>query len=201
MTKLIEPAALHTLLSDGVKYQEAGLYLESAHKNVDTLEMNATTVGFREGWQQSQNQMLATVQTINQTFLDKRVALEPALTALVLACLNKIIATMPNDEVIRSVVETALSDHGELAGITLRVPHKDVAEYRSALGLQSNQHGNTAGHHIPVVGDSVLEDGDIVLETPGGRIHVGIETQLRQLTRAMISAEASVTILPSARKE
>ena len=184
-TRLLDPDELSSRLSQGEAYRQAGDYLAQARVEAEEIKRRAQEEGFRAGLAEGRAHVLAKVAEIEDEFRDKRDALRVGLTDIVFDCLNRVMGSVPPGVVIPSILRKALDDYPVLAGITIRVPFGELETVRQALATSQS----VPLSKIELKGDSMLRNGDILLETPTGRVHVGPEAQFNALAVNMRRAE------------
>ena len=77
---------------------------------------------------------------------------------------------------LSAAVRVALEKLAEESGVVMRVPAKNVAEWRAVLE-------DAAASGVELVGDERMETSDCVLDTKVGRVELGVSSQLAEIER------------------
>lgn len=189
MSKIIDQFALDQLLRDGNSFLEAGRYVERAKAEADQLKAQSQADGYKAGYAAARSDILMKVAEIDDEFRSKRQELETSLTDIVFACLNKVLEDIPAGFKIAAQLKKAINDSPTLTSIGVKVPHEELAAVQSFI-LRSGDQRLTS---IKLEGDTLLKPGDILLETPQGRVHVGLQDQLDRIRRNMQRSEDNIS--------
>ena len=189
MSKIIDEFALNGLLRQGNSFLEAGRYLERAQSEAKDLKTSAETEGFEAGYQEGRAYVAQKVAEIDDEFRRKRQELETSLTDIVFACLNRVLEDIPAGFKIAAQLRKAINDSPALTAISIKVPHEDLPSMRSIIMRSGDQRLSS----MQLEGDTLLKSGDILLETPQGRVHIGLQDQLDRIRRAMRRSEENTS--------
>ncbi|NJR13034.1 MAG: hypothetical protein HC779_00290 [Phyllobacteriaceae bacterium] len=185
MSTVLAPQELARLLDAGETYRASRRYMEQAQNDIHHAKLEAAQSGFKEGYEAGQALMFAKIKEIEAEFREKRASVEAGLSDIVFSCIEKVLGELPAGYKIGAQLRRAVADHPSLAVITIKVPHEQVAEIRNAAARS----GALPLSSLQVEGDALLKPGDMLLVTPQGRVHIGLEDQLDRLRRAMRRAE------------
>jgi flagellar assembly protein FliH len=105
-------------------------------------------------------------------------AAEGQVVKLALAVAEKVLAReVASDGLhLRSTVKAALARVQENSATRLLVAVEDVPAWQAMFGRESSG-------KLTIVGDEQMERGDCVLETTVGRVAMGVDVQLQEITR------------------
>jgi flagellar biosynthesis/type III secretory pathway protein FliH len=185
MGRRIPAQELQSMLDAGEVYRASQRYLEQAQLDVRKAKADATRSGFVKGFEAGRNLITDKVKEIEAVFGARRDAMEGGLADIVKSCLEKLLDDMPPHDRVLSQLRRAINEHPSVAMITIKVPHDKVAETRSIASTS----GDVRVSNLRIEGDALLTQGDMLLETPQGRVHIGMEGQLNRLNTAMRRAE------------
>ncbi|PJR09249.1 hypothetical protein [Sinorhizobium meliloti] len=102
--------------------------------------------------------------------------MESLVTPVVLKAVARIVGSLDADERVRRLVTQAIAETAETQRVTLRVAAGEAAMVRKTVaGLDQR---------IDVVVDQLLSAGEIVMETPTSRAHIGVREQIAALMEA-----------------
>ncbi|ASY65732.1 Type III secretion cytoplasmic protein (YscL) (plasmid) [Sinorhizobium sojae CCBAU 05684] len=168
------PAAEFGLVSEAAEFLAAARRTaEASAEEARTAREEARREGFEQGYadglRETAEALLAVKQKAQQELLD----LESWIVPVVLKAVDLIVGGMEPDERVRRLIARAIKDVTDQEPLTLRVPPEEVALARRAIG--------DAGRPVAVVADAALDAGEIVMETPAGRSHIGMREQIAAL--------------------
>jgi type III secretion protein L len=178
--------------------RSAGEYLAQMRDLHSTLEAeirrnqeDARREGFDLGYQDGRRAAFEDLVNMVSTARAKVTTSEAELFELMISAIEQIMGTLEPRDLARKILSRALEDNAE--GISLKVLTaveevepilEDVATLRQTPGLPEIR---------AVEADPLLKRGEIVLETPRGRIHIGLQHQLNRLKDALQRLEAQGT--------
>lgn len=189
MSKIIDEFALTGLLRQGNNFLEAGRYMERAQSEARDLKTTAETEGYEAGYEAGRALIAQKIAEINDEFRIKRQELETSLTDIVFACLNRVLEDIPVGFKVAAQLRKAINDSPTLTAITVKVPHEELPAMRSIIMRSGDQRLSS----IQIEGDTLLKAGDILLETPQGRVHIGLQDQLDRIRRTMRRSEENTS--------
>ncbi|WP_200229267.1 FliH/SctL family protein [Rubrivivax gelatinosus] len=125
-------------------------------------------------------QLAARVQALVQRHDDELAALSRQVVELALLVLRRVAAELPAEELMAAVAQRLLAplqEAGADGGHLLRLHPALVEPVRARLQAR--------GLHLACRADENLAPLDCVLDTPGGRLLAGLETQLQRVQAAL----------------
>jgi type III secretion protein L len=152
---------------------------QKANEEIYRLKEEARTQGRQEGRDEYAEKIMDAVLA-SVDYLEN---LEADLVKMVGETTRKIIGELPDDEVVVRIVKKALMSLRNDRRVTVRVPPKHEPAVREALmGADSR-----ASNYLDVRADGRLEIGQCILESELGVVEASLETQLRNLDKALSS--------------
>ncbi|OHV80107.1 type III secretion system stator protein SctL [Ensifer sp. LCM 4579] len=128
--------------------------------------------GYAEGLRRATEGFAAAAAKAEKALYD----FESLVTPIVLRAVARIVGSLDADERVRRLVTQAIAETAETQRVTLRVAAGEAAVVRKAIeGLDQR---------IDVVADQFLSAGEIVMETPASRAHIGVREQIAALMEA-----------------
>ncbi|WP_026615941.1 type III secretion system stator protein SctL [Ensifer aridi] len=128
--------------------------------------------GYAEGLRRATEGFAAAAAKAEKALFD----MESLVTPVVLKAVARIVGGLDADERVRRLVTQAIAETAGTQRVTLRVAAGEAAMVRKAIeGL---------GQRIDVVADQFLSAGEIVMETPTSRAHIGVREQIAALMEA-----------------
>lgn len=185
--KILSPA-------DMAAVAEAGRYLASARdvsakarQAVTAAEEEGRARGYKEGFDKGRTEALAELVDAVERARQRLAASDEELAEIVLAAVEQMLGEIDEKDIAVRCVRRALEDAAGDIWASVRVSAEDHAEVQAAL---QNLPMNAAAPEIrSVEADPLLKKGEIILETPKGRIHVGLRQQLSRLKAGVQSLE------------
>jgi type III secretion protein L len=185
--KILTPADMSAVV-------EAGRYLASARdisgkakQAVAAAEEEGRARGYKEGFDRGRTEALAELVDAVERTRQRLAASDEELAEIVLAAVEQMVGEIDEKDIAVRCVRRALADAAGDIWASVRVSAEDHAEVRTAL---QNLPMNAASPQIRAVeADPLLKKGEIILETPKGRIHVGMRQQLSRLKAGVQSLE------------
>ena len=106
-------------------------------------------------------------------------AAENDLTSIVLAAIDKMIGAMDSGDLARRAVQRALREYADAVWVSIHAAPEDHAALTENISSITTYARGTTIRSIE--SDPLLKPGEIMVETPKGRVHVGIRQQMARL--------------------
>lgn len=185
MSGILDPESLNRKLDEGQAYLDAARFMDKAKADAQALRLRSEIEGFKEGYSAGRKHVLEKVAEIEAEFRQKRETLQASLTEIVETCIEKILGELPRSVKVQMLIRQALSDFPDLAGISIKVAHEELAMFQVVI----RDTDDPRLKDVQVSGDTLLKPGDILLETPQGRLHIGMQAQLDRILTNLRRAE------------
>lgn len=173
---------------------EAGKYVAKARDLAARLEQDTAEAirkgreqGFREGYAAGRRAALEDLAEGVARTRERLTASDEELAGIVLAALERLVGRLDETALARECVRQALSEAADDIWAAVRVcpeDHQALVEDLASLPLTASW-PEIRG----VEADPLLKRGEIVLETPKGRVHVGLKQQLDRLKAGLQTVE------------
>lgn len=170
-------------------------YLAKARELAARLEKDAAEAirrgreqGFREGYAAGRRAALEDLAEGVARTRDRLSASDEELAGIVTTALERLVGALDQTELARACVRHALGQAADDIWAAVRVcpeDHQALVEDLASLPLTANW-PEIRG----VEADPLLKRGEIVLETPKGRVHVGLKQQLDRLKAGLQTVES-----------
>jgi flagellar biosynthesis/type III secretory pathway protein FliH len=142
---------------------------------VEKARMEGYSVGYSEGIKSSIEEMLEAVDSVKMALMSA----ENDLTSIVLVAIEKMIGDMDLGELARRAVVRALRDYSDAVWVSIHAAPEDHAALTENISSITTAARGTTVRSIEA--DPLLKPGEIMVETPKGRVHVGIRQQMARL--------------------
>lgn len=174
---------------------DAGAYLSDARRihsetkqAVAKAQAEGSEQGYREGFDRGRTEALAQLVDAIGQVRQRLVASDEELAEIVFAAVEQMLGEMDRKDAALRCVRRALDDAASDVWAILRVSPDDLADVER--GLRSLPLTNAWPEIRGVESDPLLKPGEIILETPKGRVHVGLRQQLSRLKAGLQSLES-----------
>jgi type III secretion system HrpE/YscL family protein len=181
-------------LQEMEEIRDAALYLAEAKKlleetraKVDQMSADSQRSGLEEGLREAREQLIPELNRVVQEVRDSISMSENDLSDIVRNAVEMIIGELDDRERIYRILREALARMVDNTGLSLEVAPAElplVREEAARLRLQGK-----APSIRSIEADPLLRDGEIVVVTPQGRIHVGFRYQLDRLIESLGNGE------------
>jgi flagellar biosynthesis/type III secretory pathway protein FliH len=141
----------------------------------EQARMQGYNIGYSEGIKSAIEDMLESVDAVKMSLLSA----ENDLTSIVLAAIDKMIGDMDTGELARRAVIRALRDYADAIWVSIHAAPEDHAALTENISAITTAARGTTIRSIEA--DPILKPGEIMVETPKGRVHVGIRQQMARL--------------------
>lgn len=179
-TRKVIPREEFGVVDEGTQYtEEARRVYQSVQEYAERTESEARERGYQEGFEQARQETFALMEETIREAKERLFVLEDMLTPVVIAAVEKIIGSMDDHVLVRRVLREALIEAGQSMSVTLRVAPEDLDEVRMVIEDISQQRG--LAEIEAVKPDAILKEGEMILETAQGRVHIGLTQQLQRL--------------------
>lgn len=156
-----------------------GRVQQDAAEARDAARQEGYDEGYAEGVRSAMEDMAEAVQNVRAALLSA----ENDLGAIVLTAVEKMIGSLEPQDLARRAVIRALQDATDAVWVSIHVApedHPSIARDTAELSSAAN------GAPIrSIQSDPLLKPGEMLIETPKGRIHVGLRQQMARLQSGM----------------
>jgi flagellar biosynthesis/type III secretory pathway protein FliH len=161
--------------------------LSAAQETADALRARAAAEGYSDGVRQGRQDAAAALASVMESFRADLASLQPALAPIVIRAVEMLLGRLDRTELARACLDAALADLAAEVEVTLFVPSQDLDFFRSQVAALGT------GRRTPVAleVDPLLKEGEMLLATPAGRIHVGARQQMSRLAAALAPDRSS----------
>lgn len=148
---------------------------EETAQAMEQARQKGFDLGYTEGIKNSIEDMLEAVDAVKNSLM----AAENDLTNIVLAAIDKMIGSMDTGDLARRAVQRALREYSDAVWVSIHAAPEDHAALRDNISEISTHARGTTIRSLQ--SDPLLKPGEILVETPKGRVHVGIRQQMARL--------------------
>jgi type III secretion system HrpE/YscL family protein len=185
--KVLSPGDMHAIAEASRYLAQARDISGRARQAVEEAQAEGHARGYREGFDQGRNEALAALMDAVERARQRLTASDEELGSIVLAAVEQIVGEIDEKDAAIRCVRHALREAADDIWAIVRVSSEDHADVEAAL---QNLSMNTRTPEIKSVeSDPLLKRGELILETPKGRIHVGLRQQLSRLKAGVLSLE------------
>jgi len=186
--KILSPAEMNAVVEAGRFLGQAREINGKAKQSVAAAEAEGRTRGFKEGFDRGRTEALAELVDAVDRARQRLAASDEELAEIVLAAVEQMVGEIEEKDAAIRCVRRALADAAGDIWASVRVSADDHSQVQAALLTLPM---NTPSPEIrSVEADPLLKRGEIILETPKGRIHVGLRQQLSRLKAGVESLES-----------
>jgi flagellar biosynthesis/type III secretory pathway protein FliH len=132
-------------------------------------------LGYSEGIKNSIEDMIEAVESVRISLLGA----EADLTAIVISAVEKIIGGLDSTDLARRAVVRALKDSADAVWVSIHVSPEDHPALAANMASIASEVQGTAIRSIEA--DALLKQGEMMIETPKGRVHIGLKQQITRL--------------------
>jgi type III secretion protein L len=162
-------------------------YLKSSQEAADALRDRAAAEGYADGVRQGRREAIAALSEVVARFRADLASLQPSLAPIVVRAMEKLVGSLDRQELVQACLGAALTDISAEVEVTLFVPPQDADFFRSQIEAL----GASGGSAITLAVDPLLKEGEMLLATPAGRIHIGARQQMSRLAAALAADRTS----------
>jgi type III secretion protein L len=186
--KILSPGDMQAVVEAARFLAQARDISGKARQAVAAAEAEGQARGYKEGFDKGRTEALAELVDAVDRARQRLAASDEELAEIVLAAVEQMVGEIEEKEIAIRCVRRALQDAAGDIWAIVRVSADDHAHVQAAL---QNLSMNTPAPEIrSVEADPLLKQGEIILETPKGRIHVGLRQQLSRLKAGVQSLES-----------
>lgn len=156
-----------------------GRVQQEAAEARDAARQEGYDEGYAEGVRSAMEDMAEAVQNVRAALLSA----ENDLAAIVLTAIEKMIGSLEPHDLARRAVIRALKDATDAVWVSIHVAPEDHPSIARDTAELSNAAGGASIRSIQ--SDPLLKPGEMLIETPKGRIHVGLRQQMARLQSGM----------------
>jgi type III secretion protein L len=144
-------------------------------ETMEAARREGFVTGYSEGIKNAIDDMSEAVESVRASLLSA----ENDLTGIVLQAIDKLIGALDPPELARRAVKRALRDASDAVWVSIHVAPE---EHPALISHMSDITAAARGTTIRAIeSDPLLKPGEMMLETPKGRVHVGLRQQLARL--------------------
>jgi len=143
--------------------------------------------GFKEGYAAGRRAALEDFADAVKRARERLAASDEELAGIVMLAVERMTGALDARDLARACVRHALSEAADDLCAVLRVAPEDHQVFEN--DLRSVSLSQTWPEIRAVEADPLLKPGEIVLETPKGRVHVGLKQQLSRLKAGLQTIE------------
>ena len=185
--KVLSPGDMQAVVEADRYLAQAREISARAREAVEEAAGEGRANGYREGFEQGRNEALAALMDAVERARQRLMSSDEELGQIVLAAVERMIGALDEKDAAIRCVRHALLDSSEDIWAIVRVSSEDHAAVEAAVRtLPMNE---KCPEIKAVEADPLLKQGEIILETPKGRIHVGLRQQLSRLRAGVQSLE------------
>lgn len=185
--KILTPADMQAVVEAGRFLAQARDVNGKARQAVADAEAEGRARGHKEGFDKGRTEALAELVDAVDRARQRLAASDEELAEIVLAAVEQMVGEIEEKEIAVRCVRRALQDAAGDIWAIVRVSADDHPQVQAAL--QNLPMDTPAPEIRSVEADPLLKKGEIILETPKGRIHVGLRQQLSRLKAGVQSLE------------
>jgi len=156
-------------------------------RSVAEAQEQARKKGYQEGFEKGRLEALETLVEAIDRVRERLAASDEELAAIVLGAVERMLGEMDEHELALRCVRRALDDAAGDIWAVVRVTPDEVPYLEE--GLRQLPMTGSWPEIKGVEADPLLKRGEIILETPKGRIHVGMRQQLSRLKAGLQSLD------------
>ena len=156
-------------------------------RSVAEAQEQARRKGYQEGFEKGRLEALETLVEAIDRVRERLAASDEELAGIVLGAVERMLGEMDEHELALRCVRRALDDAAGDIWAVVRVTPDEVPYLEE--GLRQLPMTGTWPEIKGVEADPLLKRGEIILETPKGRIHVGMRQQLSRLKAGLQSLD------------
>ncbi len=156
-------------------------------RSVAEAQEQARRKGYQEGFEKGRLEALETLVEAIDRVRERLAASDEELAAIVLGAVERMLGEMDEHELALRCVRRALDDAAGDIWAVVRVTPDEVPYLEE--GLRQLPMTGSWPEIKGVEADPLLKRGEIILETPKGRIHVGMRQQLSRLKAGLQSLD------------
>lgn len=172
----------------------ATTYLARAREAAGRIEAEATRAikegretGFKEGYAAGRRAALEDLADSVKRARERLTASDEELAGIVMIAVERMVGELDERRMARACVRHALSEAADDIWAVLRVPAEDHQTFVEDLKTVSLT--ETWPEIRGVEADPLLRPGEIMLETPKGRVHVGLKQQISRMKAGLQNVE------------
>lgn len=160
--------------------ERAGMIVAQAEKQAEEIKEKGYQDGLAQGKLEMSEQMILNVANTVNYFE----SIERRVVHIVMEAVNKVMGSIPSEELIVSVVKNALAAKRNQKQITVRVSPEELDTVRGKLGEITAEFPSIS--FVEVESDARLSKGGCILESEIGTVDASIDVQLEALRRAVV---------------
>ncbi len=185
--KILSPSEMKAVVDAGSLLAQARDMNARTRETVAAAEAEGRTRGYQEGFDRGRTEALGELIDAVDRARQRLSASDEELAEIVLAAVEQMIGELDEKDAALRCVRRALADAAADIWAVVRVSSDDHAHVQA--GLQTLPLTANWPEIKAIEADPLLKRGEIILETPKGRIHVGLRQQLSRLKAGLQSLE------------
>jgi flagellar biosynthesis/type III secretory pathway protein FliH len=186
-TRVLMPSEMNAVTQAAKHLEEARTIAERAEHDLAASEEAMREKGYAEGFEQGR---AAALQDLGAAVAEARahlMNLEAEMTEVLIVALENVLGHFDERDLARRCLMKGLQDAASELWAEIRVPTDDLERTRADLAQQPLDVSWPMIKSIE--SDPLLREGEMVIETPKGRIHVGLRHQLARFRAALTGAQ------------
>jgi type III secretion protein L len=180
---IVPSEEMGTILEASRYVQEAKGIFQRAQTDLHSASQQGREQGYRDGYNEGRRAALEDLGRAIEEMRAKLLTSEEELVGIVMSAMQRILGEMDDDSIARHCVKRALQDAADSAWVELRVAPEDMpifAHFLEQIAMEAGSIEIRALH-----ADPLLKDGEMILDTPKGRVHIGLRQQLARLQNGL----------------
>lgn len=186
--KILSPEEMNTVAQAASYLGEARRIHSKIQADADAALARAKDEGYKAGYADGRRAALADLAGGVAQARERVATSESELVAIVMVAIERMLGQLDQTDLARRCLRRALADAADEIWAIIRVSPEELAMFAEDLT------------HVPqterwpeikaVEAEPLLKPGEIMIETPKGRIHVGLRQQLSRLQSGLEQLDA-----------
>lgn len=177
--KVLSPSDLNCVAEATTYQTEMRRLLQRTQQDLAEASETARREGFANGYAEGVRSALADLTESVEAVRLALGAAENDLTGIVMSAIERMLGEMDSGEIARRAVTRALRDAADAVWVSI---HASPEDHPALTSHMADIMASTRGTTIRAIeSDPLLKPGEIMIETPKGRVHVGLRQQLARL--------------------
>jgi flagellar biosynthesis/type III secretory pathway protein FliH len=181
--KIVPLQEMEDIRDATVYLSEARRLLEESREKIDQMNADSHRQGLEEGLSEARENLWPEIEKCVQDVRESIAMSEDDMAEIVRYAVEMIIGEFNEREKIYRILKEALARTVENTSVAIEVAATDLAIVREEIARLRLQ--GQAPTIRSIDADPALRDGEIVILTPQGRIHVGFRYQLDRLIEGL----------------
>lgn len=157
--------------------------LQKAQLDGEALREQKRIEGQQQGRLEARAEITECVTKLNASMQAWIAEVEPTLIQLVSRCVKQVVESADRSAVIKEAVDRGLAELSSANEIKIKLAPSQVDTIRPLVTEMSERHGLRAT--VRLEADTLLKEGDCIVESPMGVVDLRVDTQLRLIKNAL----------------